>query len=76
MTREEWLSLKVGDVIVERKSKQRRRVIHVSRITRRGITRTGITLLKLVPRAWTPGPFTTYFNTDDRGRWQLLGGAA
>lgn len=74
MSKNEWLSLKVGDVIVERKSKARRRVIHVSRCTKRGITRTGITLLKLSPRVWTPGPFTTYFNTDDRGRWRLLGG--
>lgn len=75
VTSSEWLALKVGDVIVEAKSKQRRRVIHVSRCTKRGATRTGITLLKLAPRRWTPGPFTTYFNTDDRGRWRLLGGA-
>lgn len=75
MTKDEWLTLKVGDVIVERKSRVRRRVISLSRFTKRGITRTGITLLKIAPRAWTPGAFTTYFNTDDRGRWQLIGGA-
>lgn len=75
MTKQEWLDLKVGDVIVEGKSGVRRRVVHLSRVTKRGVTRTGITLIKIAPRAWTPGLFATYFNTDDRGRWRRLGGA-
>lgn len=70
VTAQEWLDLRTGDFIVENRSGTRRRVIHLTRCTKRGVTRTGISLLKIVRRRWTPGPLTTYFNTDDRGRWR------
>jgi hypothetical protein len=71
MTPEEWLALKKGDVIVEVRSGIERKVLSLRRVTRQGFTRTSITLRKLVRRAWTPGPYATYFNYDDRGRWRL-----
>jgi len=73
MTKEEWLQLLPGDIIIEVSSGAERRVISVSRYKPKNSRhiRTSITLKKLYKRLWTPSRTTTYNNHDDRGRWIL-----
>lgn len=73
MTKDEWLSLKPGDVIVETASNIERTVLSVAHNRRPGHikTRTSITLRK-ISYGWTKGPNTTYNSYDDRGRWSLV----
>lgn len=71
MTSTQWATLRRGDVIMERRSKALRRILSVSPPAG-PCGRIGITLRKLRQGAWTPKTTTTYFNTDDRGRWSLV----
>jgi hypothetical protein len=73
MTKDEWLSLKPGDTVIEVASGTERKILSVSRHQRfnsRHI-RTSITLSKIAKSGWTKRPTTTYNNHDDRGRWRL-----
>lgn len=73
MTRDEWLSLKPGDVIIETRSGTERMVLSVTHHRQPGHLkiRTSISLKKIGFHGWTKGPNTTYTNHDDRGRWRL-----
>lgn len=73
MTRDEWLSLKPGDVIIEVRSGVERRVLSVTHNKAPNATsiRTSISMKKIGFHGWTKGPNTTYNNHDDRGRWRL-----
>jgi hypothetical protein len=72
MTRDEWLDLKPGDIIIEVRSGVERRVLSVSHNRQPGHLkiRTSISLKKIA-YGWTKSQNTTYSNNDDRGRWRL-----
>lgn len=73
MTRDEWVSLKPGNIIIEVKSGTERRIISVTHTMNSNARwiRTSITMKKIGTQGWTKGPNTTYNNHDDRGRWRL-----
>lgn len=71
MTLDQWLALKVGDVVVETASGTERRVCAIKRyVTAHGHTRVWMTLRKL-RKSWTKSKFTHYTIYDDQGRWKL-----
>lgn len=72
MTKDQWLMLKTGDVIIEVKTGVERVVLDVKRVPHPRGVRTSISLPKLYSGG-TKHAHTTYSNNDDRGRWKLKG---
>lgn len=67
MTREEWLALEVGDVIIDHKCGGARRVVReIRRVTSTRGQRTGATRTVIrVDNLKSPGELTVIFSTDD-----------
>lgn len=67
MTREEWLALEVGDVIIDHRCRDARRVVRsIRRVTGKRGQRTGATRTVIrVDNLKTQGAQTVIFSTDD-----------